>query len=152
MDKGKLRELIGQLASLKEEVEERQRRLAMIQKEIQVMEQEGCLVSDSVSCGKKGKRPLRIVKIMGFPELQYKQRKELLKKRMEYLLKKEEEQLQVVTELEKEIDQISDSQMRRILTLRYIEEFSWVQIAHRMGKKVTADSCRKQSERFLKKD
>ena len=39
--------------------------------------------------------------------------------------------------------------MQRIIRYRYIEELSWQQIANKMGRKATADSVRKELERFF---
>lgn len=49
------------------------------------------------------------------------------------------------------INQIDNSRMRRLITLRYIEGLSWVQVARKMGKHHTADGCRMAVERFLAK-
>ena len=44
---------------------------------------------------------------------------------------------------------IEDSRIRRIMRYRYIDDLNWVQVAHRMGKNHTAESCRKAHDRFL---
>lgn len=41
------------------------------------------------------------------------------------------------------------SRMQRIIRYRYIEELPWDQVAAKMGRKATADSIRKELERFL---
>jgi len=142
--------LIIQLTSIREEVEERRKRLQRLQSEIDQMAAGDFKVSDSVSCGRKGKKPLRIVKITGFPLPYYEQRMNLLDRRIRNLADKEQELLEVVTNLEEKIDSIEDSRIRRILTLRYIDGLSWVQVAHKMGGKATADSCRVACSNFLK--
>lgn len=48
-----------------------------------------------------------------------------------------------------EINSISDSLMRQILTYRYISCFPWVQVAAHIGGGNTADSVRKAHDRFL---
>lgn len=42
--------------------------------------------------------------------------------------------------------------MQRIIRYRYLEELTWEQVAMRMGRKATADSVRKELERFLKEN
>lgn len=44
---------------------------------------------------------------------------------------------------------VEDSQMRQILTLRYIERKSWQQVANAMGNHNTADNLRMRHDRFL---
>ena len=41
------------------------------------------------------------------------------------------------------------ARMQRIVKYRYLEGASWEQVAVRMGRKATADSVRKEFERFL---
>lgn len=48
------------------------------------------------------------------------------------------------------IYQIKSSTMRRMITYRYINKYSWIKVAHSMGKHYTADGCRMAVERFLK--
>ena len=55
-----------------------------------------------------------------------------------------------ITAAEQIINRQDNSRIRRLLTYRYIDDMSWVQIAQRMGGKHTADSCRVTLERFFK--
>lgn len=142
--------LLEQLSSMREEVKEHRIRVCQIQQEIQRMDAGEVVVSDSVTCGKKGKKPLKIVKITGFPKPYYHQRIALFHQRVQLLEKKEQALLKLIVKAEEEIESIKDSRMRRILTMRYLDGLSWVQVAHKMGGKATADSCRKQVERFWK--
>lgn len=48
------------------------------------------------------------------------------------------------------IQSIEDSQLRMILSLRYINGLSWLQIALSIGGSNTADSIRMQHDRFLR--
>ncbi len=49
------------------------------------------------------------------------------------------------------IEEVEDSFMRQILTFRYVNGFSWVQIALHMGGGNTEDSVRIAHKRFLDK-
>lgn len=49
----------------------------------------------------------------------------------------------------REINSVSDSLMRQILTYRYINCFPWAQVAAHIGGGNTADSVRKAHDRFL---
>ena len=63
----------------------------------------------------------------------------------------EEKIRQQIAVAEEFINSEPNSRIRRLLTYRYIDELTWVQIAYRMGKNHTADSCQKTLERYLKK-
>lgn len=143
--------LLEQLASMKEEVKEEKKRIEKIQREIQLIEAGEFLVSDSVTCGKKGKKPLKTITITGIPNPYYEQRLVILKHRIQSFVQKEQSLLKLIVKAEEGIASITDSRMRRMLTMRYIEELSWVEVAHKMGKKATADSCRMACERFFEK-
>lgn len=66
----------------------------------------------------------------------------------------EEKLRKAVAELERlhnYIDDIEDSLLRQIFTLRYVKGLSWVQVAHRVGGN-TADSCRMMHNRYLQRN
>ena len=42
--------------------------------------------------------------------------------------------------------------MQRIIRYRYLEGLTWEQVAMRMGRRATADSVRKELERFFEKN
>jgi len=54
--------------------------------------------------------------------------------------------------LNRYIETIEDSQMRMIISLRYINGLNWVQIAMSIGGGNTADGVRKAHDRFLAKN
>lgn len=117
---------------------------------------EGYVVADTVTCGKKGKKSLGTVLIKGVPVPEYEK---LKKHRERRVAQQNEELLQVealVEDVEKFIASVDDMEMRNLLDLYYIEDLTWVQVAHRMnslyGKKAyTEGSCRQKVERFLEK-
>ena len=75
MDKG----ILIEYADMKEEIKDLRRRIEKIQKELDKLH--GQIVVDSVSCGKKGKKPLGTVKITGRPVGVISRKEQLLKKR-----------------------------------------------------------------------
>lgn len=127
-----------------------------IRSKVDDMEKTGYLVTDSVTCGKKGKRPLARKIISGFPLDTYKQLRSLLNER-ENQLRDEQINLENMTsKVEEYISCIQDIEMRNILTLYYIENHTWLKVSHRMNeiykkKYYTEDSCRLKLEYFLKK-
>ena len=114
-------------------------------------------VGDTVTKGKRGRKPLGTAKVTGFPVPEYEETKYKLKLRKEILHKQEEGLLHLTNEVEEYIASVSDIEMQNILTLHYIEDMTWVQVAHRMNelykdREYTADSCRCKHDRFIKKN
>lgn len=62
----------------------------------------------------------------------------------------ENQLLDLKIEIEKYIETLADSRIRRILRFRYIDDLGWVQVAYEMGENATEESVRKEHERFLK--
>lgn len=65
------------------------------------------------------------------------------------LVKKKDELLKLKEEVQEFIDKIEDSNVRQIITLRYIESKSWNDIAEEV-ERGSGECVRKISERFLK--
>ena len=117
------------------------------------------LVSDVVACGKKRCKPLKTVRITGYDikragSVSVKLTEERCRLRL-----LEEELLELLTQAEEYIESIEDIEIRNILSLYYIEDMTWVQVAagmndlyNRKGRKTyTEDSCRKKHDRFFEK-
>ncbi len=145
-----LKDFIKQLGNLKAEIEEKEVKVQELQREIEKINKSNYLESDLVSCGKRGKKSLGTVRITGFPYPYYEQKKGLLEKRICNLADEQQKLLELIIMIEEKMEEVSDSRIRRILELRYIEGLSWVQIANKVGG--SPDSCRITSDRFLKKN
>lgn len=111
-------------------------------------------VIDSVTGGEGG---IQRFKIQGFPYPEYNTKlKRLEDKKHELMAAKHEleqrnEKIKpLVKEIHKFMYSIDDSHTFRIIRMRYEEGKSWQQIAIQMGGGNSADSVRKQVERFLK--
>ncbi len=115
-------------------------------------------VSDSVTRGKKGKKSLGTVTIKGIPYPEYFRKKETLRKRWIHLEKEEMELLELTSMVEEYIFQIQDIEIRNIMSLYYIDDLNWLQVAHRMNemyekkRTYTESSCRRKHDRFLEKN
>lgn len=142
-----IKEILIQYEDLVKERESLKESISQIEKRISKMEQEGYTVIDSVLGGNGGKQHF---KIEGFPYSEYDNQMALLmlrKSQQEDVLEKIEQQIALA---EHYIYQIKSSTMRRMITYRYINKYSWIKVAHSMGKHYTADGCRMAVERFLK--
>lgn len=143
-----IKQILEQLIDLKEEYKDKQGAIQRLEEYIEKLEQEGYTEIDSVTGGNGGKQHFVVE---GFPYPFYTNKKTQLQMRKIAL---EEIRTAIVEQIaiaEKVINEQENSRIRRLLTYRYIEGLTWTQVAHRMGKNHTADSCQKAVERFLKK-
>ena len=76
---------------------------------------------------------------------QLEEYKDLLKKTTEKLIEIEKECEQFISEL-------PTSRLRRIFRYRYFEQFSWRKTAYAIGGDATADSLRKEHDRFFQEN
>ena len=139
----------AQYTKLHKEREANRRRLKRTEARLEKIEEGGCLVADSVTCGKRGKKPLgtKVIRGIPFPEL-----KELLRRlgiQKAQLERAEAKVTENVKAAEDFIQGVTDSRMRRLLRYRYLDGLSWPDVSIRMGGRHTAESCRKSVERFL---
>ena len=133
------KEQLKQLKYLKSEIE-------LLQKQIENLDY--TITTDSV----KGSNPYfpyeeRNFTITGINENEYNQKTRRLQRKLK---RRTEELIDLVEEMNRYIENIDDSLIRQIITLRYINGLTWEQVAARIGGNNTADSVRKVSERFLK--
>ena len=146
--------ILSEYADMKEEIKDLRRRIAEDQKKIDQLKQ--TVVSDSVSCGKKGKKPIRTVKIKGFPQMEINRRISLLKRRQAKLQMLETDLIEKQLQVEEYIQMIQKSELRTMFRLYYIDNLTWYQVALRMNQifpkrriKYTEDNCRIRHNRFL---
>ena len=59
------------------------------------------------------------------------------------------ELLETLNQVEEFIASVDDSRMRRIITLRFIDNLSWNKVADRIGGNNTEDSVKKAFYRFM---
>lgn len=148
--------ILIEYADMKEEIKDLRQRIEQNKKELSRLNRQ--IVMDSVSCGKKGKKPLGTVKITGRPVTAISRKESLLNKRIRRLEELEEELLELTIQVDEYIDTIEKSELRIIFRLYYIDDLTWYQVALRMNQnfpkrkvKYTEDNCRMRHNRFLEK-
>ena len=139
--------VLVQYSDLQEEIKEVRNRIDRTEKEIAKIESDGNVV-DSVCGGAGGIEHFRIE---GFPYPEYNRKKTLLYARKATLTSLEMELLETLSSVEECISSVKDSRMRRIITLRVIDNLSWNEVARHIGGSNTEDSVRKAFERFMEK-
>lgn len=135
MDKKQLK----QLRYLKSEIK-------MLQRQIDDMDY--TIATDSVR-GSDREYPYtqRSFTISGIDYADYNRRIRRLQRQLQRRL---DELIDLVEETNSYIENIDDSLIRQIISLRYINGLTWDQVAATIGGGNTADSVRKVAERFLK--
>lgn len=141
--------ILEQYVDLQGEERDLLRRIQTVSDQIQRMETDGYMVADSVTCGRKGKKPLGTHRIQGFPYPDYISKRAKLRTYKMQLELADQKLLELLSEVEKWVQDVPDSRMRKIVRYRYIDGCNWVQVAHRIGGDSTNESCRKACERYL---
>ena len=142
------KEILIQYSDLQEEVKEVRERINKTEDQIAKIEKDGNVV-DSVCGGNGG---IQHFKIEGFPYPEYSRKKTLLYARKATLASLEMELMETLNQVEEFIASVEDSRMRRIITLRFIDNLSWNKVADRIGGNNTEDSVRKAFTRFMEKE
>lgn len=149
--------ILIEYADMKEEIKDLRRRIAEDEKKIEQLQH--IIVSDSVTCGRKGKKPLRTVKIKGFPKMEIDHRKILLERRVAKMQMLETDLLDKQNQVDDYIAEIHKSELRMMFRMYYLDNLNWIQVAHRMNamfpkkkRKYTEDSCRCKHNRFLERN
>ena len=145
-----------QYVDMKEEIKDLRRRIHENERELAKLE--NMIVTDSVTRGKRGKKPLGTVKITGRPTAAIALKQKLLKKRNDRLTALEAELLELTNQAEEYIETIPKRELRIMFRLYYIDDLTWYQVALQMNQKFpkrsikyTEDNCRIRHNRFLEK-
>ncbi len=150
------KEILIEYADMKEEIKDLRRRIEKDKRELEKLNRS--IVSDTVSCGKKGKKPLGTVKIQGTPDVLIQRKERILKRKIAHLQELEVDLLEKQTWAEEYIQQIEKSELRIMFRLYYIDDLAWYQVALRMNQmfpkrrvKYTEDNCKQRHKRYLDK-
>ena len=148
--------ILSEYANMKEEIKDLRRRITEDQKKIDQLNR--LIVADSVTCGKKGKKPIRTVKIKGFPKMEIERRQALLERWQARLHMLETDLIEKQLQVEEYIQTIEKSERRIMFRLYYIDNLTWYQVAMRMNQifpkrriKYTEDNCKQRHKRYLEK-
>lgn len=90
-----------------------------------------------------------LVTIRGADSVGYYQKKAKLKEYKAQLERLEQHVLEQLTIAQQYIEGIENSRMRRIMMYRYVDGLKWFQVAQRIGGRCSAESIRKEHDRFL---
>lgn len=146
--------ILSEYADMKEEIKDLRRRISEDQKRIDQLKQ--TIVSDSVTCGKKGKKPIRTVKIKGFPQVEINRRVALMERRQAKLHMLETDLIEKQLQVEEYIQTIQKSELRIMFRLYFIDDLSYPKVAMRMNQiypkrkiKYTDENVKKRIQRYF---
>lgn len=146
--------ILVQYSAMKEEIKDIRRRIEKDRKELDRLNK--LVVSDSVTCGKKGKKPIRTVKIQGRPVAAISQKESALKKHIYQLEQKEAELMELTIQAEEYINSIDKSELRTMFRLYFIDDLTYQKVAERMNhmfpkrkKSYSDENVKKRIQRFF---
>ena len=142
------KQVLNQYNDLVAEIHDLEEKIAKIRKELDKIEQQGAVV-DTVSGGYGGTQHFRIE---GFPYPEYDKKRYLLKIREAQLVSYQIQQMELVNEIERFLQNVDDAAMRRIIDYRIVRQLPWNRVADLMGGDATEDSVRIAFSRFMEKN
>lgn len=134
------------------------------QEHLDRLRERGYVVADTVTMGKRGKKPLGTAVIIGYPFPESQRVARAYERCYAILMDEEQGLLELIGDVEEYIAGIDKVEIRNIMTLYYVENMNWVQVAHRMndlykgqifkGKMrcYTDDNCRLKHDYYLEKN
>jgi hypothetical protein len=144
--------ILRQCASLKREYADEERRIQKMEAEIQAMAPDCKEVTDVVTRGKRGKKPLGTCTIRGNED-----NTQINRKRARLRERKAKQELKLVRienmilDVEDYINDVPDSETRRMMRFFFIEEMTWNEVAEAMGEGYTGEACKKKVQREMGK-
>ena len=143
-------------ADMKEEIKDLRRRIEADRRELCKLN--AMVVGDTVTMGKKGKKPLGTVKIEGQPLSTILRKQKAWEKKIKLLEQREADLLEKQIEVEEYIQQIKKSEIRIMFRLYYLDDLPWYKVAMRMNQmfpnrriKYTEDNCKQKHKRYFDK-
>ena len=146
------KDILKQYRSLKREVATEQKRIDEMDEEIDSMMPEVQEVTDTVTFGKKGKKPLGKVTISGNRDHTY-----INRKRVRLRVRKAKQELHLaklenmILDVEEYINNVEDSETRMMMRGYFLEGKNWTEVAKDMGEGYSGDACKKKVQRELGK-
>lgn len=146
--------ILIEYADMKEEIKDLRRRIEKNQRELDKLNK--MVVTDSVTCGKKGHKPIRTVKIQGRPTMAIEKKRNALEKNIKKMDLLEIELLELTNQVEEYIQTIEKSELRMMFRLYFIDDLSYAKVAMRMNQKFpkrkvkyTDENVKKRIQRFF---
>lgn len=141
-------------ADMREEIKDLRKRIEKNQRELDKLDK--MIVTDSVTCGKKGNKPIRTVKIQGRPSMAIEKKQEALEKNIKKMKLLEIKLLELTNQAEEYIQSIKKSELRTMFRLYFIDDLSYAKVAMQMNQlfpkrkiKYTDENVKKRIQRYF---
>lgn len=146
--------VLVQYSAMKEEIKDIRRRIEKDRRELEQLNK--LIVVDSVTCGKKGKKPLRTVKVHGKPVPAISRKEDALSMHLLQLEQREAELMELTVQAEEYINSIEKSELRIMFRLYFIDDLTYQKVADRMNHmfpkrktSYTDENVKKRIQRFF---
>ena len=146
--------ILIEYADMREEIKDLRRRIEADRREISRLNK--MIVADSVTCGKKGRKPLRVVTIQGTPAASLSRKQKALERRVALLESLEASLLEKQTQVEEYIQQIEKIELRIMFRFYFIDGLSYPKVAEKMNQmfpkrriKYTDENIKKRIQRYF---
>ncbi len=143
-------------ADMKEEIKDLRKRIEADRRELRKLN--AMVVADTVTLGKKGKKPLGTYKVEGQPIIAISRKQKAWEKKIAQMEEMEADLLEKQNEVEEYIQQIKKSEIRIMFRLYYLDDLPWYKVAIRMNQmfpnrriKYTEDNCKQKHKRYFDK-
>lgn len=150
------RSVLIEYADMKEEIKDLRKRIETDRKALYNLN--SMVVGDTVTMGKKGKKPLGTVKVEGQPIIAISRKQKAWEKKIAQMEEMEADLLEKQNEVEEYIQQIKKSEIRIMFRLYYLDDLPWYKVAIRMNQmfpkrriKYTEDNCKQKHKRYFDK-
>lgn len=148
------KEILLEYKAMKEEIKDLRRRIDNNRRELDKLND--MIVTDSVACGKKGKKPIRTVKIQGMPSRLIERKRIALERNSEKLESIELKLIDLSNEVEQYIATIKKSELRIMFRLYFVDDLSYAKVADKMNDMFpkrdiayTDENVKKRIQRFF---
>ena len=149
------KQILIEYADMKEEIKDLRRRIREDEKKLEKLNH--LVVVDSVTCGKKGKKPIRTIKVEGRPTMDISRIQKTLAKKRNQMDTFELELLELQIRAEEFIETMQKSELRMMFRFYFLDGLSYPKVAKRMNASnpdkdiaYTDENVKKRIQRFFK--
>ncbi len=145
-------DILDQYCEIKAEIKDLQSRI----ENLNTFLQDPPLVADTVT-GSRKDLTIGVIKITGVPDPIYQRRKVSRERYKKLLELKITELSELTVQVEEFINNMTQPELRVMFRLYYIDDLTWIQVAHKMNQmfpkrkiKYTDENCWRKKQRFFK--
>lgn len=144
--------MLRQYRSMLIEWREEETRICSMEKELNHIQPDYQSVSDVVTKGKRGKKPLGLCVIHGIEDPALARKRAKLRERKARHEIQQAKLENIILDVEEYINNVEDSEARRMMRYFFVDGLdSWNETAKAMGEGYSGEACKKKIQRILQK-